>query len=440
MKLSLFGVGNAGVRIVDRLVAAEADTGRRFTDGNVLTFDTTTTAFEQATTVPEERQVLLGDTHPAVSQPATSTESGGVGGAGGDADGAAGNADDPGGDTDVDDGVGGDPEVGAAVATAELPEIRRALDLVDDTEVDAAMLVAGLGGGTGCGVGSVLLEELQSIFEDPVYVLGALPAATEPDRRALTAARGIRTMVPTADAMIPIDNETWRGDADQIAARYEAINDVIATRVLSLFAAGESASGSASEMRIDPADVRRTLGVGGVASIGQATFDLDNGPDGWLARLRALLGLGSQDASDGPTDAATIKRLIRRALESTLTLPCDVTSADRVLLLLSGPPGDISRKGFETGRYLLEQETQTVEVLAGDEPIPGATTLTATVLLANVTTVPRIDALQQRAVAVQDEAPAAAADGTDEATADETDFEFRDESTVSRAAESDGDG
>jgi cell division GTPase FtsZ len=430
MKISLFGVGNAGVRIVDRLVAAEADRGRSFTDGNVLTFDTATTAFEQATAVPEERQVLLGETHPSVSQPAASTDSGD------DADGDAGDADD---DTDVDDGVGGDPEVGASVATAELPEIRRELDLVDETEVDAAMLVAGLGGGTGCGVGSVLLEELQSIYEEPVYVLGVLPAATEPDGRALTAARGLRTMVPTADAVFPVDNETWRGDADRIATRYEAINDVIVTRVVSLFAAGESASGSASEIRLDPADVRRTLGVGGVASIGQATFDLDTGPDGWLARIRALLGLGGQDAAEA-TDAATVKRLIRRALESTLTLPCDVASADRVLLLLSGPPGDISRKGFETGRYLLEQETQTVEVLAGDEPLAGAKTLTATVLLANVTDVPRIEALQQRAVAVQDDAPAATTDGHDEAAEDGTEFQFRDESTVAQRTEPDGDG
>lgn len=72
------------------------------------------------------------------------------------------------------------------------------------------------------------------------------------------------------------------------------------------------------------------------------------------------------------------------------------------LVVLSGPPDAVSRKGFESARYWLERETDTVEVLAGDEPRPRASTLTATVVLTNVTDVPRIDALQERAVAAQD--------------------------------------
>ena len=89
--------------------------------------------------------------------------------------------------------------------------------------------------------------------------------------------------------------------------------------------------------------------------------------------------------------------MVQQALNSALTLPCDIESTDRALLILSGPPSAISRKGFETGRYLLEEETGTVEVLAGDEPLPDAETITATVLFANVTSVPRIDELQARA-------------------------------------------
>ncbi|MFW5935350.1 MAG: tubulin/FtsZ family protein [Halolamina sp.] len=433
MKLSLFGVGAAGVRIVDRLLEAEASRDREFTGGNVLVFDTTTDAFAEATFVPEQRRVLLGETHPDVDHATAAT---------GDGSDAA----DDGGRTGA--GVDGDPDLGAEVAQTELPEIRRALDSVDETEVDAALVVLGLGGGTGCGAGSVLLEELQSIYEDPVYVLGVLPAATEPDRRALTAARGVRTVVPLADAVFPVDNETWREGADRIADRYEAINDVVMTRLLSLFAAGEAESTASSEIRVDPADLSRTLAVGGMATIGQATHELDTGPDGLLDRLRHLLRLA--DESDRPTDAATVKRLIKRALESKLTLPCDVSSADRVLLLLSGPPGEISRKGFETGRYLLEQEADTVEVLAGDEPLSGATSITATVLLANVTAVPRIDQLQQRALDVQEET-AESSEATDGATAEadgataeadhdhdhDHEFEFRNGRGESRPVEPD---
>jgi cell division GTPase FtsZ len=402
MKLAFVGVGDAGTRIVDRLVRAERASGRSVSDGNVLVFNTDDAAFEAATAVPDERRVLLGDTHPAVRRRPDPAEAGGADGAE-TADGAGGADETEALASEIDPfGVGGDPDTGAAVAEAELPEIRRALDRIDETEVAGTMLVTGLGGGTGTGVGSVLLEELNSIYETPVYVLGALPAATEPDRRALTAARGIRTVVPLADAVFPVDNEAWRR-GDPVAERYDAINDAIAARVLALFGAGERDPESVSELRVDPADVTRTLEVGGVASIGHATHELTPDDAGVVTRLLRLLGIADAPESDGAeADAATVKRLVRRALESTLTLPCSVDSADRVLVILSGPPDAVSRKGFETGRYLLEEETETVEVLAGDEPVPGATEVTATVVLSNVTDVPRIDEIQRRAVAALD--------------------------------------
>ena len=427
MKLALFGVGNAGTRLLDQLIHAEDETGRNFTDGHVLAFNTASAAFEAATAIPEDRQVLIGDTHPEVTHELVSFDP--------DDD----TTTEPDTPTDADSaGVDGDPNLGATVASDELPEIRRSLDLVDDTEVDAAVVIAGLGGGTGAGVSSVLLEELQSVYEIPIYVLGVLPAASESDRRALTAARAVRTLVPLADAVLPVDNEAWRRNIDPLDEQYETINAEIATRFVSLFAAGEADPTSVSEMRIDPADVRRTLGVGGLASIGYATVELDTEDRGFLHRLKRLLGLVDEEPS-GPTDAATVKQLVGRALGSKLTLPCEITSADRVLLILSGPPSAISRKGFETGRYLLEDETGTVEVLAGDEPMPDAGMITATVLLSNVTDVPRLSTIQERAVdalsAFDDESPATESTG-------ETGFEFdagTDDNTETTAHAADSD-
>ena len=426
MKLSLFGVGDAGTRLVDSLLQAELETGRNFTDGNVLAFNTAAEVFGEATTIPEERQILIGDTHPAVNQYVDPTD---------DSDG------DDTADTDVAPGVDGDPELGATVANDELPEIRRALDLVDDTEVDAAMVVTGFGGGTGAGVGSVLLEELKAIYEIPVYVLGALPATSEADERALTAARAIRTFVPLADSVIPVDNEAWHRNNDPLAEQYDRINGAVATRVLSLFATGETDRGTVSEMRIDPADAMRTLAVGGLSAIGYSTIQVDSNDDGFFTRLLRLLGL-ADDTPDTKTDAATIKRLVRSALESKLSLPCDIESTERVLLILSGPPAEISRKGFETGRYLLEQETGTVEVLAGDEPLTNAGQITATVLFSNVTAIPRVAEIQQRAMRYQrdhdadmqitttatrlDGATELALDSTDDPD-EETQFEFQDD-------------
>ncbi|MFO7834282.1 MAG: cell division protein FtsZ [Halohasta sp.] len=393
MKLALFGVGNAGTRLVDRLLAAEAELDGSLTAGNAIAFNTTPSAFDAADKLGSDRTVVIGDTHPEVVAPA---------------------------DAGVDrpEGVGGDLDLGVEVARDDLPEIRRALDTVDDTAVDAALVVAGLGGGTGAGLGSVLLEELKAIYEIPVYVLGVLPASDEPDRRAWTAARAIRTLVPLADAVLPVDNEAWDADTSAVSVDdgqdadgenendatepFAEVNEAVAERVVSLFAVGEREGPPLSELRMDPNDIGRTLEVGGLATVGHARTELDVESEGWLTKLRRLLGFDVPEP-DPQTDAMGIKQLVKRALESRLTLPCDVSTADRVLLVLSGPPRELSRKGFETGRKLLEDETGTVEILAGDEPIGDAESITATVLLSNVTGVPQVEALQERAVGFQRE-------------------------------------
>ncbi|MFD1642703.1 tubulin/FtsZ family protein [Halohasta litorea] len=379
MKLALFGVGNAGTRIVDQLLDAESRTDRPLTDGNVLAFNTTPSAFADTSHIDDERQVVIGDIHPDVSRPEDLADESGE---------------------DRREGVAGDPELGVEVARDDLPEIRRALDLVDDTEVDAAMIVAGLGGGTGCGLGAVLLEELASIYELPIYVLGVLPTSEESDRRAWTAARAVRTFVPLADAVFPIDTESWLASAE--SDDYDELNRAIATRLVSLFGAGERETAAISELRMDPNDLKRTLDVGGLATIGYAETELEEVSEGWYRRLRRLLGLDVPER-EPQTDAVSIKNLVQRAADSKLTLQCDIETADRVLLVLSGPPKELSRKGFETGRYLLEDKTGTVEILAGDEPLPEGSRITATILLSNVTGVPRIETLQRRAVEFQRE-------------------------------------
>ena len=420
MKIAFIGVGDCGTRLVDRVVRAERDTDRSVTDENVLAFNTEPRAFNQTTALAADQRVLIGDTHPAVTR--RDSDERRLNGAEGslrtkgasteiDAIEAAetpqetssstnGGRDDPTADM-TEYGVGGDPDVGAQVARADRPEIRRALDRIDETEVAAITLVAGLGGGTGCGVGSVLLEELQSIYETSVYTLGVLPAREEPDQRTLTAARGLRTIVPRADSVFLVDNDAWCQNTDSIADCYQSINTMTVERVLGIFGAGERDHASVSEMRIDPADIKRTLEIGGVATIGRTKVDIEIQSQGLLARILRLLGR-SPAADDVPVDASTVKDLISRAVRSKMTVPCDISSADRVLVILTGPPDTISRKGFETGRYLLEEETETVEVLAGDEPVRDATELTATVVLSNVTTVPRIDQLQRRAVTIQE--------------------------------------
>jgi cell division GTPase FtsZ len=363
MKLGLVGVGGAGSRIVNQIREHERETGRNFSDGNVLVFDTVEYDHPPSA-VPRDQCISIGDTHPDVGKA----------------------------------GVDGDVDLAAAATREEAHDIRRMLDFVSIHELDGVLLVAGLGGGTGGGVGPVLLEELVAAYDEPVYALGVLPGNYEDGLAALNAARSLRSVVPAADNTFLFDNDAWTSEGENADEAYARANREVAIRVTSLLGTGELESGEVAETAVDSSDVVRTLETGGVSSIGYASATIDARRDGFLGWLWDLLTGSGEELV---IDPATVNELVRQAVTSRLTLPCDVASAERALIVLSGPSAKLSRRGFESARHWLEEETDTVEVRAGDEPIPGSSELTATVALSNVTDVPRIDAIQDRAVAYQ---------------------------------------
>lgn len=371
MKLALVGVGGAGSRLVDVIRGIETDGDRQLCYGNLLTIDISHTIGADFDHVPQEQRVTIGDTH-----------------------------------REVDDGVGGDQDLAVEVSRADFPEIHRALDAIAMRKLDGILVVAGLGGGTGSGAGAVLIDRLQEMYDKPVYVLGVLPGTNDGSRAALNAARSLMSIVPAADSTLLFDNDRWvgadaggDGEDGDTEERYEGANRKLASRVLTVFARGGPDPSSIGANTLDSSDIVRTLSPGGVASIGYAAMELDDDSEGVLSWLLSILpGSGATETSDERTDAGKIQSLVGQSLNSHLTLPCAVSSAERVLVVLSGPPEKLSRRGFESARQLIEAETETVEVLAGDDPRAGSSTVAATVLLSNVTEVPRIDSMQQHAV------------------------------------------
>lgn len=359
MKFALVGVGGAGCRLVDQILQVEQGSDRSFSGGNVLAYDTDKSVFETLDAVPLDRHVLVGDTHEA------------LGGTGTD----------------------GDIDQAAAVAQEDRDELHREFDKLDLHEMDAVFVVAGFGGGTGGGVGPVIVEALTSVSELPIYVLGVLPTKAENGSVTLNAARSLQSFVTHGDNTILFDNESWYDEESPLAEQYGTLNETIAQRLLAVFAAGERQSADIAENRLDTSDVMRIMETGGVSTLGYAETDVHN-PTTLFQRLRALFRNGEEDT----TDAIRIKALVKEAAESELTLPCDRSSTERALVVLSGPPHLCSRKGFEKARQWLEEETDTVVVLAGDEPRPTADDLRVAVLFSNVTTVPRIEALKEDAV------------------------------------------
>jgi cell division GTPase FtsZ len=214
--------------------------------------------------------------------------------------------------------------------------------------------------------------------------------------------------VDSTDATIAFDNDAWREGTQSIESGYEQTNLEIAKRIVSLLAPGEYDGSPVSENAMDSSDVKRTLSVGGVATIAYAEASLEEETQ----RQRGLLGRLRNDGEAGEHNGAATKvhGLVRRAARSRLTCPADISSAERALVVVSGPPSELSQKGLVRSRKWLESQIDSVEVLAGDDPRPAADRLRATVLLANTTDVPRIDALQEQAVDAQENIDAQAAE------------------------------
>lgn len=276
MKLALVGIGGAGSRLVDEIRGVETAGDRELCYGHLLTVDISRTVDDEFDHVPPEKHVTIGDTH-----------------------------------REVDSGVDGDQDLAVEISRTDFPEIHRTLDSIPMRKLDGVLVVAGLGGGTGSGAGAVLVERLQDMYDKPVYVLGVLPGEHEGGRPALNAARSLRSLVPAADSVVLFDNDRWvSGSDDADTDRYEQANRELASRIVTLFAREDTDPESIGANTMDSSDLIRTLSPGGVASIGYAATDLDDG-GGFLSWLRSLLPGGGDDDSDEPTDAVKIQSLVR---------------------------------------------------------------------------------------------------------------------------------
>ncbi|RQG95706.1 tubulin/FtsZ family protein [Natrarchaeobius oligotrophus] len=371
MKLALIGFGQAGGKIVDEFLAYDDAIGGGFVEAGIAV-NSATTDLQGLENIPKRNRVLIGQARVKGH------------------------------------GVGADNELGAEITEKDIDEIQGAIDRIPIHEIDAFLIVAGMGGGTGSGGAPVLATHLKRIYTQPVYGLGILPATDEGGIYTLNAARSFRTFVREVDNLLVFDNDVWRSAGETVAGGYDRINAEIVERFGLLFAAGEVNEGDhVAESVVDSSEIINTLDDG-VSTIGYARETVDTAGDGLLSSFRT-----SDDFDEG---AATnrMTSLVRKAALGRLTLPCDVGSADRGLVVTTGPPEHLNRKGVERGRQWLEDETGSMEIRGGDYPLPDRNEVGAIVLLSGVTDVPRIDQLQQVAIEAQDTTEAVRARAEDD--------------------------
>ncbi len=362
MKLAMIGFGQAGGKIVDKFLEYDKRTGSSIVRSAVAV-NTAKADLLGLERVPEENRVLIGQARVKGH------------------------------------GVGADNELGAEIAEEDIDEVQGAIDNIPVHEIDAFLIVAGLGGGTGSGGSPVLAKHLKRIYTEPVYGLGILPGSDEGGIYTLNAARSFQTFVREVDNLLVFDNDAWRKTGESVESGYEEINDEIVRRFGVMFGAGEIGSGeNVAESVVDSSEIINTLSGGGVSTIGYAAESVETGSSGGL--LSKFRG-GGDDEMESANTTNRITSLVRKAALGRLTLPCEIDGAERALVVLSGPPKHLNRKGIERGRKWLEEQTGSMEVRGGDYPIDEPN-VAAAVLLSGVHNVPRIKELQQVAIEAQD--------------------------------------
>jgi cell division GTPase FtsZ len=362
MKLAMIGFGQAGGKIVDRFVDYDERTGSGIVR-SAIAVNTAKADLMGLENIANENRVLIGQSRVKGH------------------------------------GVGADNELGAEIAEEDIDEVQGAIDSIPTHEIDAFLVVAGMGGGTGSGGAPVLAKHLKRIYTIPVYGLGVLPGSDEGGIYTLNAARSFQTFVREVDNLLVFDNDSWRQAGESVEGGYEEINEEIVRRFGVLFGAGEVGQGDeVGESVVDSSEIINTLAGGGISTVGYATEDVELSDDsGLLSRFTG----GDDEQVDTAHTTNRITSLVRKAALGRLTLPCEIEGAERALLVMAGPTEHLNRKGIERGRKWLEEQTGSMEVRGGDYPLREPQ-VASCILLSGVNNVPRIKELQQVAIEAQD--------------------------------------
>jgi cell division GTPase FtsZ len=365
MKLAMIGFGQAGGKIVDKFLEYDEKTGSSIVRSAVAV-NTAKADLLGLERIPQENRVLIGQARVKGH------------------------------------GVGADNELGAEIAEEDVDEVQGAIDNIPVHEIDAFLIVAGLGGGTGSGGSPVLAKHLKRIYTEPVYGLGILPGSDEGGIYTLNAARSFQTFVREVDNLLVFDNDAWRKTGESVEGGYEQINDEIVRRFGVLFGAGEvSAGDNVAESVVDSSEIINTLAGGGVSTVGYAAESVEKAGGSGGGLLSRFKGEDGDEDMESANTTNRITSLVRKAALGRLTLPCEIEGAERALLVLSGPPEHLNRKGIERGRKWLEEQTGSMEVRGGDYPLDEPN-VASSILLSGVHNVPRIKELQQVAIEAQD--------------------------------------
>ena len=282
------------------------------------------------------------------------------------------------------------------------------------SEVDAIFVCAGLGGRMADLVPR-FMEQLENAFPDPVFTILTLPFRSEGAKVSARAAEQLEAIRQMGSASIIFDNETWAGRIETEAAAaaaelnaeglpkpltrrqtsdlYDELNEMLARRVGLLLRAGEVTHNGveSAEVVLDAGEVLNTLTGMDIVSIGYATEKLPTNISGMFKKMFVEKYM----LDEGHKRTSRIIDLAKKAVYEEVSVPCDLTSAEKALVLIAGPSEELSMKGFHMVRKWIDNSIRGLEMRAGDYPVKSTKYVGVIIVLAGIQNVPRVAELEE---------------------------------------------
>lgn len=298
-----------------------------------------------------------------------------------------------------------------------IEEVLTRIQQVDTIQIDAILLCAGLGG-TLVNAIPRIASELRKSFIEPIFALCTLPCRLEGRKRAAKAYADLQLLLSVVDALILFDNELLfqkvesPSGSDKVSPTpptdknrsqgiprnprdiYAAMNERIARNVGLLLRAGEfnERGLEVAEVVLDAGEVLKTLTGMGIVAIGYAVDELEPASiTSWLHRV----GIKKPRLQTTHERAARIVSLAKRAVYEETSVSCDLTSAEKALVLIAGPSHELSMRGFQTVRKWIDRSISGLEMRSGDYPVKNTRFIGMIIALAGLKNVPRIEELRQ---------------------------------------------
>lgn len=278
-------------------------------------------------------------------------------------------------------GVGLNRKVGANVAKQGLHSIMHSITEKAVHHVDAFLVIAGIGGGTGSGGAPIVISKLSQVYDEPIYFIGVLPSEDEGKLMAMNSVECLQELDGGVNGILLFDNDVWKKEGLPLETSYSIMNHELVKPLPLMLGAGEAENDRVGIKVIDASDIINSWE--GFSYIGYSEMKAKTVRDRFSFFRK-------KSSIDQLSPAMRCYTAIRNAATLRLTGECDIKKAKKALMIIAGPPDELNMEGFSHAKNWLENAIGTPEVRGGDCPIRGWDSVAGVVLLSGYSEIPRL--------------------------------------------------